>query len=143
MIFSSLALHIVPITNAFYCKLLERKRRVYDQYGKDGLLGHNERTHRSRRHDYEDFDFGFVFRSPDEVFREFFGVNSPFADLFGDGKQFFFHQSILFAVQLLIGSFLIERLRLWSTQWSPALTSTKQHIVNIIYEPIYGRVIDG
>lgn len=43
----------------------------------------------------------------------------------------------------IIRSFLIERLRLWSTQWSPALTSTKQHIVNIIYEPIYGRVIDG
>ncbi|XP_031631797.1 dnaJ homolog subfamily B member 6-A, partial [Contarinia nasturtii] len=67
----------------FY-KIFERKRRVYDQYGKDGLLGHNERSHRSRRHDYDDFDFGFVFRSPDEVFREFFGVNSPFADLFGD-----------------------------------------------------------
>lgn len=66
--------------------LLERKRRVYDQYGKDGLLGQNERSHRSRRHDYDDFDFGFVFRSPDEVFREFFGVNSPFADLFGGGK---------------------------------------------------------
>lgn len=65
---------------------IERKRRVYDQYGKDGLLGHNERSHRSRRHDYEDFDFGFVFRSPEEVFRDFFGVNSPFADLFGGGK---------------------------------------------------------
>lgn len=64
----------------------ERKRRVYDQYGKDGLLGDNERHHRSRRHDYEDFDFDFVFRSPDEVFREFFGVNSPFAELFGGSK---------------------------------------------------------
>lgn len=64
---------------------VERKRRIYDQYGKDGLLGQNDRSHRSRRHDYDDFDFGFVFRSPDEVFREFFGVNSPFADLFGDG----------------------------------------------------------
>lgn len=59
---------------------------MYDQYGKDGLLGHNERSHRSRRHDYDDFDFGFVFRSPDEVFREFFGVNSPFAEFFGNGK---------------------------------------------------------
>lgn len=66
----------------------ERKRRIYDQYGKDGLLGQNDRSHRSRRHDYDDFDFGFVFRSPDEVFREFFGVNSPFADLFGDGVYF-------------------------------------------------------
>lgn len=69
-----------------FFSLIERKRRLYDQYGKDGLLGHNERSHRSRRHDYEDFDFGFVFRSPEEVFRDFFGVNSPFAELFGGGK---------------------------------------------------------
>lgn len=72
-------------TDPIYTQFPEKKRRVYDQYGKDGLLGHNERSHRSRRHDYDDFDFGFVFRSPDEVFREFFGVNSPFADLFNDG----------------------------------------------------------
>ena len=26
--------------------------------------------------------FPFVFRPPEEVFREFFGVNSPFAELF-------------------------------------------------------------
>lgn len=64
----------------------ERKRRVYDQYGKEGLMGHNDRHHRSHRNQYDDFDFGFVFRSPDEVFREFFGVNSPFADLFGGGE---------------------------------------------------------
>lgn len=67
----------------------ERKRGVYDKYGKDGLLGHNERSHRSRRHDYDDFGFDFVFRSPDEVFRDFFGVNSPFAELFGGGGKLF------------------------------------------------------
>lgn len=72
----------------------EKKRRVYDQYGKDGLIG-NDRGHRSSRHhhhsnghDFDDFDimggFPFVFRPPEEVFREFFGVNSPFADLFRD-----------------------------------------------------------
>lgn len=78
-----------PILNMLICFgcYLERKRRIYDQYGKDGLLGHNDRSHRPRRHDYDDFDFGFVFRSPDDVFRDFFGVNSPFADLFGDGKK--------------------------------------------------------
>lgn len=64
-------------------KIVEKKRRVYDQYGKEGLMGHNDRHHRSRRHEYDDLDFGFVFRSPDEVFREFFGVNSPFAEIFG------------------------------------------------------------
>lgn len=38
-----------------------------------------------RRHE-EDFDFNFdntfVFRDPEDVFREFFGGNSPFEDLF-------------------------------------------------------------
>lgn len=73
----------------------ERKRRVYDQYGKDGLLGDNERNHSARRHDYEDFDFDFVFRSPDEVFREFFGVHSPFAELFGgSGSKYFAFSSL-------------------------------------------------
>ncbi|XP_053962131.1 dnaJ homolog subfamily B member 6 isoform X2 [Anastrepha ludens] len=68
----------------------EKKRRVYDQYGKEGLLG-DRGNHRSSRHhhshDFEDFDImgsPFVFRPPEEVFREFFGVNSPFADLFRD-----------------------------------------------------------
>uniref|UniRef100_A0A1B0CAZ4 Uncharacterized protein n=1 Tax=Lutzomyia longipalpis TaxID=7200 RepID=A0A1B0CAZ4_LUTLO len=53
---------------------------------KKDLMGHNERHHRSRRHDPEDYDFmgnfGFTFRDPEEVFREFFG-NSPFAEIFG------------------------------------------------------------
>lgn len=62
--------------------IAERKRRVYDQYGKEGL--NNGRGRRSAP-DY-DYDFGypsfpFTFRDPEEVFREFFG-GSPFGDLF-------------------------------------------------------------
>lgn len=70
----------------------EKKRRIYDQYGKDGLLGHNNDRHssRSRRYHDDEFDFmggfGFQFRDPEEVFREFFGA-SPFSDIFGS-KQF-------------------------------------------------------
>lgn len=71
------------ISNSPFSIFSERKRRVYDQYGKDGLLGQNDRHHRTRRHDYDDLDFGFVFRSPDEVFREFFGGNSHFDLFFG------------------------------------------------------------
>ncbi|KYM94678.1 DnaJ like protein subfamily B member 2 [Cyphomyrmex costatus] len=61
-------------------RYFEKKRRVYDQYGKDGL----QMPGGKRRHG-DDFDshFGgtFVFRDPEEVFREFFdGI--PFEDLF-------------------------------------------------------------
>lgn len=60
----------------------ERKRRVYDQYGKEGL---NSSRGRHTATD-EDYDFGyhsfpFTFRDPEEVFREFFG-GSCFGDLF-------------------------------------------------------------
>ncbi|XP_026746757.1 dnaJ homolog subfamily B member 6 isoform X1 [Trichoplusia ni] len=65
-------------------RFFERKRRVYDQYGKEGL--NNGRGRRSAP-DY-DYDFGypsfpFTFRDPEEVFREFFG-GSPFGDLFAE-----------------------------------------------------------
>lgn len=70
----------------------EKKRRIYDQYGKEGLIDHNEGMggHHHRRRprdpfDAHDFIFGsgfpFVFRDPEEVFREFFG-GSPFDDFF-------------------------------------------------------------
>jgi len=67
---------------------LEKKRRMYDTYGKEGL----SQSSRSRSRHYgggpgDDFfmpDFNsFKFRDPEEVFREFFGERSPFEDLFG------------------------------------------------------------
>ncbi|XP_072385125.1 dnaJ homolog subfamily B member 6-B isoform X1 [Diabrotica undecimpunctata] len=61
--------------NPFSQRYFEKKRRVYDEYGKDGLLNGNSRS-RSRHED--DFDFGgfgfFTFRDPEDVFREFFGA---------------------------------------------------------------------
>lgn len=74
--------------------LIEKKRRIYDQYGKEGLLGHNESNygnHQRRRHTHDPFEndfifggFPFVFRDPEEVFREFFG-GSPFDEIFNPG----------------------------------------------------------
>ncbi|XP_013083446.1 dnaJ homolog subfamily B member 6-A-like isoform X4 [Biomphalaria glabrata] len=59
----------------------KQKRDVYDRYGKDGI----------RHRGDEDFNFDpsgfgnfhFQFRSPEEIFREFFGTDDPFASFFG------------------------------------------------------------
>ena len=74
----------------------EKKRRMYDQYGRDGVngstprSGHRQRGHRHRHQEefegFEDFDgfFGFpnfVFRDPNDVFREFFGGADPFEEM--------------------------------------------------------------
>ena len=69
---------------------------MYDQYGREGVNGsaggnaNNARRRHRHHHNFEgheEFDavFGFphfVFRDPEEVFREFFGGNDPFADIF-------------------------------------------------------------
>ncbi|XP_043270726.1 dnaJ homolog subfamily B member 6-like [Venturia canescens] len=68
------------ISEAYEVLVDEKKRRVYDQYGKEGLqIPGSKRRHES------DIDpqmrQWFVFRDPEDVFREFFGT-SPFNDLF-------------------------------------------------------------
>ncbi|PAA55908.1 hypothetical protein BOX15_Mlig032064g2 [Macrostomum lignano] len=60
------------------------KRQIYDVYGKAGLETDNGsgggRSH-SRHHAGFHHDFhSFVFRDPQEVFREFFGNRDPFSD---------------------------------------------------------------
>ncbi|KAJ8675474.1 hypothetical protein QAD02_011260 [Eretmocerus hayati] len=69
------------ISEAYEVLIDDRKRRIYDQYGKDGLqMPGGKRRHEE---DFEfNFDHAFVFRDPEDVFREFFGGNSPFDDLF-------------------------------------------------------------
>ncbi|XP_044074028.1 dnaJ homolog subfamily B member 2 [Siniperca chuatsi] len=61
------------------------KRDAYDRYGNDRV------PHRgSSSSDFpSDFPgFTFTFRSPDEVFREFFGGQDPFASFFDDFSSF-------------------------------------------------------
>lgn len=74
------------ISEAYEVLSDDKKRRVYDMYGKDGL----SQTPRGRSRHYgaaADDDFNvpgftsFTFRDPEEVFREFFGGRSPFEDL--------------------------------------------------------------
>ncbi|XP_034940811.1 dnaJ homolog subfamily B member 6-like [Chelonus insularis] len=68
------------ISEAYEVLVDEKKRKIYDQYGKEGLqIPGNKRRHED---DFEPhFREWFAFRDPEEVFREFFH-GSPFDDLF-------------------------------------------------------------
>ncbi|XP_058579617.1 dnaJ homolog subfamily B member 6 isoform X1 [Neofelis nebulosa] len=64
-----------------------KKRDIYDKYGKEGLNGGGG----GGVHFDHPFDFGFTFRNPDDVFREFFGGRDPFSfDFFEDPFEDFF-----------------------------------------------------
>ncbi|XP_069588891.1 dnaJ homolog subfamily B member 2 isoform X1 [Ranitomeya imitator] len=56
------------------------KRETYDRHGKAGFSGPESSGSNSR---YQGFTY--TFRSPEEVFREFFGSRDPFSDFFGPG----------------------------------------------------------
>ncbi|XP_038519025.1 dnaJ homolog subfamily B member 6-like isoform X2 [Canis lupus familiaris] len=57
-----------------------KKRDIYDRYGKEGRNGGGG----GGLHFDTPFEFGFTFRNPDDVFREFFGGRDPFSfDFFG------------------------------------------------------------
>ena len=59
----------------------EKKREVYDRYGKDGVhgdTGFSDDDFATNGH-----NFHFQFRSPEEIFRDFFGTDDPFSRIFG------------------------------------------------------------
>ncbi|XP_055993427.1 dnaJ homolog subfamily B member 7 [Sorex fumeus] len=51
----------------------DEKRDIYDKYGKEGLNGGGG------SHPGDSFEYSFVFRTPDDVFKEFFGEKDPFS----------------------------------------------------------------
>ncbi|XP_063101679.1 dnaJ homolog subfamily B member 2 isoform X1 [Cavia porcellus] len=60
----------------------KHKREIYDRYGREGLTGAGAGPSRAEAGGGGP-GFTFSFRSPEEVFREFFGSGDPFAELFG------------------------------------------------------------
>uniref|UniRef100_A0A8C8TDA5 DnaJ homolog subfamily B member 6 n=1 Tax=Peromyscus maniculatus bairdii TaxID=230844 RepID=A0A8C8TDA5_PERMB len=66
-----------------------KKWDIYDKYSKEGLNGNGGEGGGS--HFESPFEFGFTFRNPDDVLREFFGGTDPFSfDLFEDPFDDFF-----------------------------------------------------
>ncbi|XP_015865571.1 dnaJ homolog subfamily B member 2 isoform X2 [Peromyscus maniculatus bairdii] len=61
----------------------KHKREIYDRYGREGLTGAGTVPSQPETGGMGP-GFTFTFRSPEEVFREFFGNGDPFSELFDD-----------------------------------------------------------
>ncbi|XP_040609205.1 dnaJ homolog subfamily B member 2 isoform X3 [Mesocricetus auratus] len=59
----------------------KHKREIYDRYGREGLTGAGTAPSQPETGGMGP-GFTFTFRSPEEVFREFFGSGDPFSELF-------------------------------------------------------------
>ncbi|KAG8506115.1 DnaJ subfamily B member 6, partial [Galemys pyrenaicus] len=84
-----------------------KKRDIYDKYGKEGLSSGGG----GGSHFDNPFEFGFTFRNPDDVFREFFGGRDPFSfDFFGVLGDFHFQALGVYTRErrLLHGYYLYE-----------------------------------
>ncbi|KAK3731520.1 hypothetical protein QZH41_008543 [Actinostola sp. cb2023] len=72
------------ISEAYEVLSDQKRRDIYNRYGRDGLTGGGRAAGSNRN-----FNFGFHFHSPDEIFRDFFGTNDPFANFFDDDMSGF------------------------------------------------------
>ncbi|BFZ02028.1 hypothetical protein BsWGS_05067 [Bradybaena similaris] len=62
----------------------KKKREVYDLYGKEGVLSGGHKGDEEFNFNPSAFGgFHFHFRTPEEIFRDFFGTDDPFANFFG------------------------------------------------------------
>uniref|UniRef100_A0A8C2UMU1 DnaJ homolog subfamily B member 6 n=1 Tax=Chinchilla lanigera TaxID=34839 RepID=A0A8C2UMU1_CHILA len=63
---------LIQVTEAYEVLSDAKQRDVYDKYGKEGLNGGGG----GGRHFDSPFEYGFTFRNPEDVFKEFFGSRS-------------------------------------------------------------------
>ncbi|XP_022087675.1 dnaJ homolog subfamily B member 6-like isoform X2 [Acanthaster planci] len=65
------------------------KRDTYDRYGIEGLKRGGPAASDFGFHDFGNFggNFHFTFRSPEDIFKEFFGTSDPFAAFFEDSRM--------------------------------------------------------
>nr|KAG5697332.1 hypothetical protein BaRGS_004998 [Batillaria attramentaria] len=70
-----------------FVSLAEKKREVYDRYGKDAVHGASMEDDFAGGGHVHHGNFHFHFRSPEEIFRDFFGTDDPFSRIFGGGMQ--------------------------------------------------------
>ncbi|BFY97050.1 hypothetical protein BsWGS_00090 [Bradybaena similaris] len=62
----------------------KKKREIYDRYGKEGVLGGSDGSDVDFAFDSSAFEgFHFQFRTPEEIFKDFFGTDDPFSSFFG------------------------------------------------------------
>lgn len=69
----------VESTELFFSFLAGQKRQIYDVYGEKGLKAGGTAGETGSA---AGFPFGPAFRSPFDVFRDFFGGRDPFEDFF-------------------------------------------------------------
>lgn len=75
--------HNINVYLLLHSTIAEKKREVYDVYGKDGVHGHDGFSDDEFAGMGGHGHFHFQFRSPEEIFREFFGTDDPFSRIFG------------------------------------------------------------
>lgn len=97
--------HSLSLLSVFYSFVLvlaiyyndmisEQKREIYDMYGKEGM----QRAAAAEDDFATPGHFHFHFRSPEEIFRDFFGTDDPFARIFGGEERIY---SVFFSVCML------------------------------------------